>query len=56
MTIRQKRAISYAIAAKNRAQEWEFIQSHNLENEFKTSKYKTMLGFIKNFKKVNGLI
>lgn len=47
MTIRQKRAIGYAIRQRERENQLYFIMYKNLLDDFNSSKYKSTLWYIK---------
>lgn len=47
MKLSQKRAISYAITKRAHDKQLRYITANGLYDEFKNSKYKTMLGFLK---------
>ena len=47
MTVSQKRAIWYSIRNKQIEAQKEYLLTHNMMNEFKQSKYKSMTWFLK---------
>ena len=47
MTIAQKRAIGYAIRAKQQENMKEYRAKHNLMYDFRCSHYKTLRGYLK---------
>lgn len=47
MTTKQKRAIYYSIRRRQLARQKDYIDTHNLQEEFKQSSYKTMTLFLK---------
>lgn len=47
MKIAQKRAIWYSMRKKQIEKQEEYLRSHDLMEEFKESKYKTMTWFLK---------
>lgn len=48
MTVSQKRAIGYAIRAKQQEKMKEYMVKHNLMYYFECSHYKTLRGYLKN--------
>lgn len=47
MTLKQKRAISYAIYERKRKRQDEYIKHNGLTDDFKNSKYKSVTWFLK---------
>lgn len=47
MTVKQKRAIGYAIRARDAAYRERLIDAHGLRDAFKRSGYKSTLWFLK---------